>query len=123
MATALIIGALALGGFVLSRTRVAKELNSQRFMPFIYAAAASLLRRARVRRRVERVARLAPCGPRRSLPGRGRRQHAGVGDPEKILTMRRGGYRAAAPPEAASSVAICAWRARSIDSASTRAAS
>lgn len=40
MATALIIGALALGGFVLSRTRVAKELNSQRFMPFIYAAAA-----------------------------------------------------------------------------------
>ena len=36
----LIIAALALGGFVLSRTRVAKELNSRRFMPFIYAAAA-----------------------------------------------------------------------------------
>ena len=40
MAMTLIIAALALGGFVLSRTRVAKELNSRRFMPFIYAAAA-----------------------------------------------------------------------------------
>jgi hypothetical protein len=40
MTIALIIGALALGGFVLSRTRVARELNKQRFMPFVYAAAA-----------------------------------------------------------------------------------
>jgi hypothetical protein len=40
MATALIIGALVLGGFVLSRTRVARELNARRFMPFVYAAAA-----------------------------------------------------------------------------------
>jgi hypothetical protein len=40
MATALIIGALVLGGFVLSRTRIARELNARRFMPFVYAAAA-----------------------------------------------------------------------------------
>lgn len=40
MAIAIIIVALALGGFVLSRTRVVKELNSRRFMPFVYAAAA-----------------------------------------------------------------------------------
>jgi hypothetical protein len=40
MTTALIIGALALGGFVLSRTRFARELSARRFMPFVYAAAA-----------------------------------------------------------------------------------
>jgi hypothetical protein len=40
MTSALIIAALALGGFVMSRTRVMKELNTHRFMPFVYAAAA-----------------------------------------------------------------------------------
>lgn len=40
MATALIIGALALGGFVLSRMRFMRELSTRRFMPFVYAAAA-----------------------------------------------------------------------------------
>ena len=40
MAIALIIVACVAGGFVLSRTRVARELGKQRFMPFVYAAAA-----------------------------------------------------------------------------------
>ncbi len=40
MASAIIVVALALGGFVLSRTRVARELGRQRFMPFVYTAAA-----------------------------------------------------------------------------------
>lgn len=40
MAIALIVAALVLGGFALSRTRVARELGKRRFMPFVYAAAA-----------------------------------------------------------------------------------
>ena len=40
MVTALIITALALGGFVLSRTRFMRNLNARRFMAFVYAAAA-----------------------------------------------------------------------------------
>jgi hypothetical protein len=40
MATTLIVIALMLGGFVLSRSRFVKELNSRRFMPVIYMAAA-----------------------------------------------------------------------------------
>jgi len=41
MATILIVIALALAGFVLSRTRVVRELNSRRFMSVVYAAAAA----------------------------------------------------------------------------------
>ena len=40
MTSALIIGALALGGFALSRMRFVRELNARRYMPFVYAAAA-----------------------------------------------------------------------------------
>jgi hypothetical protein len=40
MTTTIIAIALVAAGFVLSRTRIARELNSQRFMPFVYAAAA-----------------------------------------------------------------------------------
>jgi hypothetical protein len=40
MITTIIVIALAVGGLVLSRTRVARALAEQRFMPFVYAAAA-----------------------------------------------------------------------------------
>jgi len=40
MSTILVIIALVLAGFVLSRTRVVRELNSRRFMSVGYAAAA-----------------------------------------------------------------------------------
>ena len=40
MGTVFTVVALALGGFVLSRSRFVKELNSRRFMPLVYAAAA-----------------------------------------------------------------------------------
>jgi len=39
MATTLIVIALMLGGFALSRSRFVKELNSRRFMPVVYGAA------------------------------------------------------------------------------------
>jgi hypothetical protein len=40
MAITIIAIALVVAGLALSRTRVAKELNSRRFMPFVYAGAA-----------------------------------------------------------------------------------
>ena len=39
MTTTIVVIALAAAGFVLSRTRFARELGSRRFMPPIYAAA------------------------------------------------------------------------------------
>jgi len=39
MTTTMIVIALMLGGFVLSRSRFVKELNSRRFMPVVYGAA------------------------------------------------------------------------------------
>ena len=39
MTTTMIVIALMLGGFVLSRSRFVKELNSRRFMPAVYGAA------------------------------------------------------------------------------------
>jgi hypothetical protein len=40
MTTTIIVIVLVVAGFALSRTRLAKDLNSRRFMPFVYAAAA-----------------------------------------------------------------------------------
>ncbi|MFA4947437.1 MAG: hypothetical protein WC674_02880 [Candidatus Krumholzibacteriia bacterium] len=40
MAISIIVIVLVVAGFALSRTRFAKELNSRRYMPFVYAAAA-----------------------------------------------------------------------------------
>jgi hypothetical protein len=40
MTMALIIAACVVGGFVLGRMRLVKELNTRRYMPFVYAAAA-----------------------------------------------------------------------------------
>jgi hypothetical protein len=40
MTTTIIVIILVLAGLILSRTRVVKELNSRRFMPVIYMAAA-----------------------------------------------------------------------------------
>jgi len=43
MPTTLIVIALALAGFLLSRSRFVRELNTRRFMPVIYGAAAIYL--------------------------------------------------------------------------------
>ncbi len=40
MATTIIVIGLVVAGFALSRTQFAREVNSRRFMPFVYAAAA-----------------------------------------------------------------------------------
>ena len=43
MPTTLIVIALALAGFLLTRSQFVRELNTRRFMPVVYAAAAVYL--------------------------------------------------------------------------------
>lgn len=59
MTTTIVVIALAGAGFVMSRTRFARELGSRRFMPAIYAAA-GLYFAARAYRAIAGDARVWP---------------------------------------------------------------